>query len=181
MLTAAENLEVELSITITAENVLLSFSDDVAPTLPVVSGDWETVHLGDLSDVYRIFHRVLDYSMRIEDAIAELADISEREHQYKDRNLIFTYGIACSSTGPLVFGARPQDIPVLFLLGCCLGYLKKKVLHHGKHNDAVEFLAALITSCLARGLGSYSGDIFCFPALAQAPLVLLLPGYTIGM
>lgn len=165
---------------LTAESVLLSFSDDIAPTLPLVSGDWETVHLANLRDTYRIYDAVVDFKMSIKDAILELAEISERPDRYHERLTVFLYGITCACIGALAYGARLVDLPVIFFFGFLLGLLKKFVAMKSGHTDVLEFLAMVLISFSARALGSLSGGQFCFSAQAQAPLVLLLPGFTIG-
>ncbi len=180
LLCAATHLGVDLTTQLTAESVLLSFSDDIAPTLPLISGDWETVHLADLRDTYQVFDAVVDFRTSVNEAILDLAEISERANQYSDRFLVFIYGITCACIGPLVFGARILDLPVIFLFGFVLGLLKKLVTKDSRHRDVLEILAIVLFSFTARALGSLSAGQFCFSALAQAPLVLLLPGYTIS-
>lgn len=180
MLFAATHVGVDLAMQLTAESVLLSFSDDIAPTLPLIAGDWETVYLADLRDTYRVFDAVVDFKMTIDEAILELAEISERANQYNDRLLVFVYGITSACIGPLVFGARLVDLPVIFFFGFVLGLLQKVVANRSRHKDVLEVLAIVLISFGARALGSLSGGQFCFSAQAQAPLVLLLPGYTIG-
>ena len=177
---AAARLGVDLVVQLTAESVLLSFSDDIAPTLPLISGDWETVHLADLRDTYRVFDAVVDFKITVNEGILDLAGLSERANQYSERFLVFIYGITCACIGPLVFGARFLDLPVIFFFGFCLGLLKKLVTRESHHRDVLEILAIVLISFAARALGSLSAGQFCFSALAQAPLVLLLPGYTIS-
>ena len=118
--------------------------------------------------------------MTASEAISELADISERDNHYNDRLLVFIYGVTCACIGPLVFGGRLIDLPVIFFFGCSIGILKNLVTPKCKHKDVLEALVVVLTSFAARALGSLSGGQFCFSALAQAPLVLLLPGFTIG-
>ena len=180
LLNAASHLGVDLAVQLSAESILLSFSDDIAPTLPLISGDWESVHLADLRDTYRVYDAVVDFKMTINEAILDLDEISIRPNQYGDRFLVFIYGITCACIGPLVFGARLLDLPVIFFFGFCLGLLKKLVTKDSHHRDVLEILAIVLISFAARALGSISGGQFCFSALAQAPLVLLLPGYTIS-
>lgn len=165
---------------LTAESVLLSFSDDIAPTLPLIAGDWETIFLADLRDTYRVFDAVVEFKMTVNEAISDLAGISARGNLYNERLLVFIYGVTCACIGPLVFGARLVDLPVIFFFGFALGLLNKLVTTESRHRDVLEVLGILLISFSARALGSISGGQFCFSAQAQAPLVLLLPGYTIG-
>ena len=177
---AATHLGVDLTTQLTAESVLLSFSDDIAPTLPLISGDWETIHLADLRDTYQVFDAVVDFRTTVNEAILDLAEIAERPNQYSDRFLVFIYGITCACLGPLVFGARLLDLPVIFLFGFILGLLKRMVTKDSRHRDVLEIVAIVLFSFTARALGSLSAGQFCFSALTQSPLVLLLPGYTIS-
>lgn len=177
---AAASLGVDLVVQLNAESILLSFADDIAPTLPLISGDWEEVHLAYLRDTYRIFDDVIARRRTISEAIAALSILADRDSLYNRRLLVFIYGITCACIGPLAFGARIIDIPIIFLFGCCIGLLKKLVEPHSKHKDVLDVLAVVCTSFCARALGSLSGGQFCFSALAQAPLVLLLPGFTVG-
>ena len=108
----------------TAESILLSFPDDIAPTLPLISGDWEAAQLACLHDIYRVYDAVGEFKMTVSKAIEILADISERKSEYSGTLTIFVYRIASTCVGPLVFNAGILDLPPIFLFGFCLGVLR---------------------------------------------------------
>lgn len=79
------------------------------------------------------------------------------------------------------FQARFIDMPIAFLLGCLLGFLQLIVAPASQlYSNVFEISAAVLTSFLARAFGSIKGGhIFCFSALAQSSIALILPGYMV--
>ncbi|KAG8408179.1 hypothetical protein J3459_018141 [Metarhizium acridum] len=48
------------------------------------------------------------------------------------------------------------------------------------YNNVFEVTATIVVSFLARAFGSINeGNLFCFSALAQSGIVMLLPGYSV--
>ena len=78
-------------------------------------------------------------------------------------------------------------MPIAFLLGCLLGLLQHVIAPKSDlYANIFEISAAVLTSFLARAFGSIPGrngdrsnPVFCFSALAQSSIALILPGYTI--
>ncbi|ELR04953.1 hypothetical protein GMDG_00210 [Pseudogymnoascus destructans 20631-21] len=75
-------------------------------------------------------------------------------------------------------------LPISFILGCVLGFLQLIIAPKSDlYANVFETSAAVVTSFLARGFGSipYNGGrrLFCFSALAQSSITLILPGYII--
>lgn len=73
-------------------------------------------------------------------------------------------------------------MPIAFLLGCLLGVLQLIVAPSSElYSNIFEISAAVLTSFLARAFGSIrpSNPIFCFSALAQSSIALILPGYMV--
>ena len=159
----------------------MSFSDDIAPTLPLICGDWETIHLGHLYDVYRVHDAVLNFKMSVQDAIQALSDLSERRFPHQNAFTVLTYATTCTCIAPLLFGAGFIDLPAVFCLGFFLGAMRTYLSLQSTHRDVLEILIVAITCFLARLLGTVSNNQICFSALAQTPLVLVIPGYTLGM
>jgi uncharacterized membrane protein YjjP (DUF1212 family) len=97
---------------------------------------------------------------------------------------VFMYGLASATVGPFAFQARFIDLPFCFLLGCIIGWLQLIV---APGNDLIsnvfEIGASVITSFAARALGSIRGsdgkEIFCFSAMAQSSIALILPGFMV--
>lgn len=94
---------------------------------------------------------------------------------------IFAHGLASATVGPFAFDARYIDIAPAFILGCLVGCFRVIVTAWSDLHAAVaEVLAVVVTSFLSRWLGSLKGGkLFCFAALAQSSIVLILPGYIV--
>lgn len=72
-------------------------------------------------------------------------------------------------------------MPICFLLGSILGFLQLIVAPKSElYTNVFEISAAVLTSFLARAFGSIrGGNLFCFSALAQSSIALILPGYMV--
>lgn len=81
----------------------------------------------------------------------------------------------------IAFEARLVDMPICFLLGSLLGFLQLIVAPRSElYTNVFEISAAILTSFLARAFGSIrNGNLFCFSALAQSSIALILPGYLV--
>lgn len=73
------------------------------------------------------------------------------------------------------------DLPICFILGCLVGYLQLVLQPKSElYSNVFEISAAVLTSFLARAFGSIrGGNLFCFSALAQSSIALILPGYMV--
>jgi uncharacterized membrane protein YjjP (DUF1212 family) len=98
-----------------------------------------------------------------------------------DRTLVPVYGLASATVAPFAFQARWIDLPMCFLLGSIVGVLQLILAPRSALlTNVFEIFATVITSFLARFLGSLQhGSLFCFSALAQSSIALILPGYTV--
>jgi len=141
----------------------------------------ERLDMARLEDCYLVHKEVIDDGIGIEAAIARLDEIANRKPLRSPWVLVFIYGVASATAGPFGFQAGPMDIPVLFLLGCIVGFLQLTLAPRCvRYCKFVDIFAAIITSFLARMFASINGgNTFCFSALAKASIVLILPGYTI--
>ncbi|KAH8695008.1 putative DUF1212 domain membrane protein Prm10 [Talaromyces proteolyticus] len=141
------------------------------------------VDLGRLFEVHKIYKEVVHDVIGIEKAIEELDSIMKRKPKFNVWFLILMHGCASASVGPFAFGARPIDMPVAFILGCLLGILQLVLSPRSYlYSNVFEITAAVLTSFLARAFGSipYNGSrLFCFSALAQSSIALILPGYMV--
>ncbi|RPA89833.1 DUF1212-domain-containing protein [Choiromyces venosus 120613-1] len=139
------------------------------------------VDLGKLHDTHEVYKEVVHDLIGVEEATKRLDEIMKRKPKHSPWVLIPVFGIASASVGPFGFKARPIDMPILFLLGCILGFLQLIVAPNSElYSNVFEISAAIITSFLARAFGSIrGGNVFCFSALAQASIALILPGYII--
>ncbi|KAL4809946.1 hypothetical protein BDV18DRAFT_156319 [Aspergillus unguis] len=141
------------------------------------------VDLGKLSDAHTVYKEVIHDVIGVEEAMQRLTKLMQKNNKYPIWLLIILHGLASASVGPFAFGARPIDMPIAFLLGCLLGILQL-VLSPRSHlySNVFEISAAVLTSFLARAFGSIpykGGHLFCFAALAQSSIALILPGYIV--
>ncbi|KAJ5197794.1 uncharacterized protein N7498_006911 [Penicillium cinerascens] len=164
--------------------MIISFDDASTHTTEVkVVRSSQGIDLGKLADVHEIYKEVIHDVIGVEEAIQRLDETMKRRSKYHILFLIFAHGCASASVGPFAFNARPVDMPVAFLLGCLLGVLQLILSPKSSlYSNVFEISAAVLTSFLARAFGSirFQGEsLFCFSALAQSSIALILPGYTV--
>lgn len=162
--------------------MIISFDDASTHTTEVkLVRSTQGVDLGKLRDTHEIYKEVVHDVVGVEEATQELDQIMERKQKHPPWLLVLVYGFASASVGPFAFGARPIDLPVAFFLGCLLGILQLIVAPKSDlYSNVFEISAAVLTSFLARAMGSIKGgSVFCFSALAQSSIALILPGYTV--
>lgn len=164
--------------------MIISFDDASTHTTEVkVVRSNQGIDLGKLADVHEIYKEVIHDVIGVEEAIQRLDETMKRRNKFHILFLIFAHGCASASVGPFAFNARPIDMPIAFLLGCLLGVLQLILYPKSDlYSNVFEISAAVLTSFLARAFGSirYQGEpLFCFSALAQAAIALILPGYTV--
>ena len=164
--------------------MIISFDDTTMHTTEVhLVKQREGVDLGKFQDTFVVYKNVVHDRVRANEATEELNSIMERADKVPRWIRVLTYGLASVSVGPFAFQARPIDFPFMFVLGCILGYLQLVVAPRSdQFRNVFEVLAAVVTSFCARGLGSiviHGKQIFCFSAMAQSSIALILPGYII--
>lgn len=143
----------------------------------------QSLNLSKLIEVHQIYKGIIHRKTTAEEATALLDNLLERKEEHPRWFRVLMYGLASAFIGPVSYGARPIDLPLIFLLGSIVGLLElvvttKSVLY----GYIFEMTSAILVSFAARALGSFrwgeGGNHFCFSALAQASLVLILPGFT---
>jgi len=164
--------------------MIISFDDASTHTTEVkVVRSSQGIDLGKLADVHEIYKEVIHDVIGVEEAIQRLDEVMKKPSKFHILFLIFAHGCASASVGPFAFNARPIDIPIAFLLGCLLGVLQLILTPKSSlYSNVFEISAAVLTSFLARAFGSirFQGEpLFCFSALAQSAIALILPGYTV--
>ncbi|KAI4200788.1 MAG: hypothetical protein LQ350_003696 [Teloschistes chrysophthalmus] len=162
--------------------MIISFDDSRTHTTEVkIVRTNQAIDLGKLREVHEIYKETLHDMIGVEEAMERLDKIMQRKQRYHRWLLVPVYGLASACVGPFAFGARPIDLPIAFLLGCCLGIMQLIVAPKSElYSNIFEVTAAVLTSFLARAFGSINnGNTFCFSALAQSSIALILPGYTV--
>ncbi|PVH98223.1 DUF1212-domain-containing protein, partial [Periconia macrospinosa] len=182
---SARVLEIEAQFLYMPGCMIIAFDDSSVHTSEVkLVRTNQGVDLGKLRDVHEIYKDVVHDQMGVEDATPLLEAIMARNDKFSAWLRVPVYGLASASVGPFAFEARPIDLPFCFVLGCLLGWLQLIVAPGNELiSNVFEIGAAVITSFLARGLGSIpdkNGDpLFCFSAMAQSSIALILPGFTV--
>ena len=179
---SARVLEVEGQFLYIPGCMIISFDDSGTHTTEVrIVRTAQGVHLGKLRDTHEIYKEVVHDLIDLDEAMTRLNQVIKADNVFKPWFLVFVYGIASMCVGPFAFGARPIDMPIAFSLGCLLGFLQLIIAPKSElYSNIFEITASVLTSFLARFFGSiHNGELFCFSALAQSSIALILPGYIV--
>lgn len=181
---SARVLEISSSFLYIPGCMIVSFDDVSTHTTEVkmVRAN-QGVDLGRLRDTHEIYKEVVHDVIGVEEATQRLDEVLTRKPKHSPWVLVPVYGLASATVGPFAFDARPIDLPVAFILGCVLGILQLIIAPKSPlYSNVFEISAAIFTSFLARAFGSIpygDGYLFCFSALAQSSIALILPGYMV--
>jgi uncharacterized membrane protein YjjP (DUF1212 family) len=180
----ARVLEIEAQFLYIPGCMLISFDDSSTHTTEVkLVRTAQGVDLGKLKDVHEIYKEVVHDVIGVEEATQRLEAIMRQKQKNNRWFLVLIYGLASASVGPFAFEARLIDLPICFILGCLLGILQLIIAPKSDlYSNVFEISAAVLTSFLARAFGSIpyrGGTLFCFSALAQSAIALILPGYMV--
>ncbi|KAG6092237.1 hypothetical protein E4U14_000798 [Claviceps sp. LM454 group G7] len=141
----------------------------------------EGMNLERQQDVYDILMDVAHDRLGVEEGSRRLDGVPDARPESKVWFRILMYGLVSACVAPFGFEGRLVDLPIAFILGCIVGL--SQLVFTAKTEPrarAYDFLAAVVTSFLARGFGSINnGQLFCFSTLAQSSLVMCLPGYVV--
>lgn len=179
---SARVLEIDAQFLYIPGSMLMSFDDASTHTTEVkLVKVAQGLDLGKLRDVHEVYKDVVHDRIGVDEATTRLKETTNRKQKHNKWVLIPVYGMASVCVGPFAFGARLIDLPISFILGCILGLLQLVIAPRSDlYANVFEIAAAVITSFLARAFGSINhGNLFCFSALAQSSIALILPGYTV--
>jgi uncharacterized membrane protein YjjP (DUF1212 family) len=184
MKTSARALSIDGDFLYLPGSMIVSINDRVTLSTEVtLVRESQNVDLGRFKDVFSVYKCVIHGKLTAQEGLDELDVIMQSPQRNPIAWQISAYGIAAVAVGPFAFSARPVDFGPSFVLGCILGFLQLVVVRRSSQFAHVfEVLATVLISFVARGLGSiYSGKdpIFCFSAVAQSSIALILPGYTV--
>ncbi|KAK2606667.1 hypothetical protein N8I77_005401 [Diaporthe amygdali] len=178
---AANVLEITCQFLYIPGCMLISFDDVLTHTAEVkIVRTQQGVNLGKLKDIHDIYKEVLHDCISLDDAVARLDEISSAKDRFPLWVVILTYGFA-SAVVACFFSARPIDLPPIFVMGTALGFMQLYLAPMSRtYSNVFEIVAAVLLSFIARGLGSIQGGgLFCFSALAQSSIALILPGWLV--
>ena len=179
---SARVLEIEGQFLYLPGCMIISFDDSSTHTTEVkIVRSVQGIDLGKLQDVHEIYKEVVHDLIGVDEAIQRIDELNARPQLYPVWVIVLVYGLASASVGPFAFGARFIDLPIAFLLGCLLGIMQLILAPKSDtYSNIFEISAAVGTSFLARAFGSIKGgEVFCFSALAQSSIALILPGYIV--
>jgi uncharacterized membrane protein YjjP (DUF1212 family) len=180
----ARVLDVEAQFMYLPGCMLMSFDDPYTRTaevklVRVVQG----LDLGRLEEVHDHYKRVTHDMTDMQSAIDELTELMGRSPRYPKWVLILLYGLGSAAVGPFAFSARPIDMPLIFVLGCCVGFMQHVLAPiSALYSNVFEVTAAILVSFLARAFGSiilpgHSEPLFCYSSIAESSIALILPGF----
>lgn len=139
------------------------------------------LNLSKLADTHQVYKAVIHDLVGVEDATQKLDELMKRKNAYNPWICVFLYALGSASVCTWGFGGGWVDIPIAFGVGLAIGYLQFFVSSMSNlYSSVFEVTASILVSFVARGIGSInSGNTFCFGAIAQGSLALILPGYII--
>ncbi|KAI0025793.1 DUF1212-domain-containing protein [Xylariomycetidae sp. FL0641] len=160
--------------------MIISFDDKSTHTTEVkIVRTSQGIDLGKLRDVHDIYKSVLHDLYSVDVAIEQLTAIMDLKPKFHPWLRVLIFGLASATVAPFGFDGRLIDLPMCFVLGCLVGTLQIIVAPKSDlYNNVFEISAAVLTSFLSRAVGSINGsELFCFPAMAQSSIALILPGW----
>jgi uncharacterized membrane protein YjjP (DUF1212 family) len=161
--------------------MIISFDDFLTHTAEVklVRCD-EGVNLAKLQNTHDIYKEVLHDIIGLDEALSRLDDVMKAKNRHPIWLNILMYGLASAAISTF-FKARLIDMPLIFGMGTLLGLLQLVVAPLSKtYRTVFEVTATILISFLARAFGSIGGGgIFCFSALAQSGIAMILPGWLV--
>lgn len=181
---AAACLGIRAQVFYLPDHFLLSFDDESTYKSEFQLAKGGGNDLGRFEDVHHIYKLVNHDLMTADEALYRLELIEKRKPIYSDWVLVLIYGFAAIGIGPFAYRARPIDLPITFSMGMLLGVFQLKfVPSNPLYHRIFEISTAILMSFLGRLLGSIrnsSGNhIFCYSAITQSCINLILPGYWI--
>jgi uncharacterized membrane protein YjjP (DUF1212 family) len=185
----AKVLEVDSQFLYLPGCMIMSFDDPSTRTTEVkLVRVAQGVDLARLSDTHLIYKNVIHDVMGIEEAVQELDEIMKKKPRYPKYVVVIVYGLATATVGPFAFNARPIDIPIIFLNGILVGIMQHVAAPRSTlYSNVFEVTSTVVTSFLARAFGSIEVAVvngkpeylFCFSAISQASIALILPGFLV--
>lgn len=178
---SARVLEVDAQFLYMPGCMICSFDDLSTHTTEVkMVRAGEGLNLGKLRDCHEVYKEVLHDRQGVDEATDRLNEIFNKEPHFKNWCIVLVSGLGTASVGPFAFDAGWMDLAICYVLGCIVGYLQVVSYKNEGVMNMFEVLATIITSFLARAFASIgNGRYFCFSALVQSSICLILPGWIV--
>lgn len=185
----AKVLEVDCQFLYLPGCMIMSFDDPSTRTTEVkLIRVGQGVDLARLSDTHLIYKNIIHDVIGIEEAVQDLDDVMAKKPRFPKYVIVFVYGVATATVGPFAFNARPIDMPIIFINGLLVGLMQHVAAPRSAlYSNVFEVTSTVVTSFLARAFGSIPKAIvdgkrqylFCFSAISQASIALILPGFLV--
>ncbi|CCG25038.1 hypothetical protein CORT_0G03620 [Candida orthopsilosis Co 90-125] len=162
--------------------MLVSFGDAATRTSEVhLVRCAQGINLGKLSDAHKLYKAVTHDLIGVEEATKKLDDLLKEKNKFAPWLCVLYYALGSLAVTPYAFDGGWIDLPISFGIGLCVGVLQYYVSTLSNlYSNVFEVSSAIVVSFIARGIGSIrGGDLFCFSAIAQGSLAIILPGYII--
>ena len=180
-------LRVDCQLVMLPGCMIVVFTDAVAHTSEVkLIQTGQGMNFRKLRATHLIYRQVITEDFSVWEANEMLDELVKSKELYGPWTLVLIYGLASATVAPFAYDAAWADLPMCFLLGSLVGFLQNILMTAmGNHTAVFEMVSIIIVSFVARLLGSIrnpdgSGQlIFCFSAMAQSGVALILPGYTV--
>lgn len=177
----AKMLEVSSQFLYIPGCMIISFDDPLTHTTEVkIVRVAQGLNLGKLKDVHLIYKEVLHDVIDLTEALNRLDEVINAENYFSVWLCVLMYGLA-STACSVFFKARLIDMPVIFVLGSLLGILQLVIAPLSRtYSTVFEVSAAILMTFISRAIASVrGGNLFCFSALAQSAIVMILPGWLV--
>jgi uncharacterized membrane protein YjjP (DUF1212 family) len=178
---SAKVLEIKSQFLYIPGCMIISFDDVLAHTaeVKIVRCD-QGVNLAKLENTHDIYKEVLHDIIGLDEAMTRLDEVIQAKDRHPIWLNVFMYGLASAAVSTF-FEARFVDMPLIFGMGTLLGLLQLVVAPlSNTYRTVFEVTATILISFLARAFGSIGGgSVFCFSALAQSGIAMILPGWLV--
>ncbi|KAI8266001.1 Pheromone-regulated membrane protein 10 [Colletotrichum sp. SAR11_239] len=180
--TTAKVLEIDGQFLYLPGCMVISFDDRSVHTTEVrMVRAAQGIDLGKLRDTHHVYKEVIHDVVSVNEGIERLDALIKSKDKFHVWIRVLVFGLTSVTAAPFSFGARLIDLPLAFCFGCLVGFLQLIVAAQSKlYSNVLEVTATVLVSFLARAFGSIrGGNLFCFSAIAQGGIVMLLPGYMV--
>ncbi|KAJ3473099.1 hypothetical protein NLG97_g10518 [Lecanicillium saksenae] len=162
--------------------MVISFDDMSTHTTEVrIVRTVQGIDLGKLKDVHQVYKEVMHDVIGVEEGTERIDDIINSREKFHPWTRVLVFGLTSATVAPFSFKARFIDLPLTFCFGCVVGALQLIVAPKSNfYSNVFEVSATVIVSFMGRAFGSIGdSNLFCFSAITQGGIVMLLPGYSV--
>ncbi|KAF3761193.1 DUF1212-domain-containing protein [Cryphonectria parasitica EP155] len=168
----------------------ICFINPVDPADPLTKSAYTTIvkaqglDVGACEVAFRIYKDVVAGALTVQEATDKLTTLIEAPSYYNSLWLVPFYGLASALACVWAFGGYWTDMPIAFILGTVVGVLQIILATRNPlYSNVLEVTACLITSFGSRAFASIGGGglqkYFCFGALAESSIAMILPGFIV--